>query len=103
VKIEADNTFAQNNIFFAYNTETATPGYTMINAGVGADFVNKNGTEIFSVNISGNNLGDVAYQNHLSRLKYAPENLATGRMGVFNMGRNFSVKLNIPFSYKISK
>jgi iron complex outermembrane receptor protein len=103
VKIEADNTFAQNNVFFAYNTETATPGYTIINAGVGADFVNKKGTEIFSVNISGNNLGDVAYQNHLSRLKYAPENLATGRTGVFNMGRNFSIKLNIPFSYKISK
>jgi iron complex outermembrane receptor protein len=47
------------------------------------------------------NLGDVAYQNHLSRLKYAAENLATGRVGVYNMGRNFSIKLNIPFSKKL--
>lgn len=103
LKIEADNTFAQNNIFFAYNTETATPGYTILNAGIGADIVNSAGKEIFSLNISGNNLADVAYQNHLSRLKYAPENLATGRMGVFNMGRNFSIKLNIPFSYKLKQ
>ena len=46
------------------------------------------------------NIGDVAYQNHLSRLKYAAENMATGRQGVFNMGRNFSIKLNIPLSWK---
>jgi iron complex outermembrane receptor protein len=40
----------------------------------------------------------VAYQNHLSRLKYAAINEATGRVGVFNMGRNFSFKVNILFS-----
>ena len=102
IKTEIDNTFAQHNIFFAYNTETATPGYTILNAGIGADFANAKGKEIFSLNISGNNLGDVAYQNHLSRLKYSAENLVTGRTGVFNMGRNFSIKLNIPFSYKIN-
>lgn len=33
---------------------------------------------------------DKAYQNHLNRLKYAPENLLTGRTGVFNMGRNLA-------------
>jgi len=45
------------------------------------------------------NLTDVAYQNHLSRLKYTDENMATGRMGVFNMGRNFSLKLNLPLQF----
>ena len=50
-----------------------------------------------SLFISGENLADVAYQSHLSRLKYAPENPATGRMGVFNMGRNISVKLIMNF------
>jgi iron complex outermembrane receptor protein len=45
------------------------------------------------------NLGDVAYQSHLSRLKYTDVNLATGRTGVFAMGRNFSVKVNIPLSW----
>jgi iron complex outermembrane receptor protein len=39
----------------------------------------------------------VAYQNHLSRLKYTADNLVTGRPGVFGVGRNFSVKLNVPF------
>jgi iron complex outermembrane receptor protein len=45
----------------------------------------------------GQNIADVAYQHHLNRLKYGPMNAATGRMGVFNMGRNYSLKINIPF------
>ncbi len=101
-KLELDNTFAQHNIFAAYNTETQTPGYSLINAGVGADIVSGKGKVLFSLHISGMNLADVAYQNHLSRLKYAAENLLTGRLGVFNMGRNFSIKLNIPFSTKLA-
>jgi iron complex outermembrane receptor protein len=44
----------------------------------------------------GQNITDVAYQHHLNRLKYGPMNEPTGRMGVFNMGRNFSFKVNIP-------
>jgi iron complex outermembrane receptor protein len=46
-------------------------------------------------------VGNVAYQNHLSRLKYAPMNLATGRSGVFNVGRNFGLKILVPLSFKI--
>ena len=103
VKFEIDNTFKKKDIFFAYNTETATPGYTLLNMGLGTDVVNAKGKVLFSLNLSGNNLGDVAYQNHLSRLKYAALNMATGRTGVFNIGRNFGLKLNIPFSYKVSK
>ncbi|MFC4263368.1 TonB-dependent receptor [Ferruginibacter yonginensis] len=101
VKVELDNTFKQNNPFTAFNTETATNGYTLLNAGVGTDVVNKKGTTLCTVNFSANNLGDVAYQNHLSRLKYAAENVVTGRTGVFNMGRNFSVKVNVPLSMKL--
>ena len=97
-KIELDNTFKQNKIFTAYNTETATAGYSLLNAGIGADVVSAKGKTLFSLHVAGINLGDVAYQNHLSRLKYAAENMATGRMGVFNMGRNFSIKINIPIS-----
>lgn len=100
-KIELDNTFAQHNIFTAYNTESATPGYTLLNAGIGADFVSAKGKPLFSLHISGINLTDVAYQNHLSRLKYAAINEATGRMGVFNLGRNFSFKVNIPFNIPV--
>jgi iron complex outermembrane receptor protein len=50
-----------------------------------------------------NNLLDVAYQHHLSRLKYTDMNQLTGRTGVYNMGRNFSVKVNIPLSFKTTK
>ena len=99
VKLEMDNMYAQNRIFTAYNTETVTPGYTLFNIGVGTDFVHGNKT-VFSIHFSLNNLTDVAYQSHLSRLKYTDINEATGRMGVFNMGRNFSVKLNMPLSFK---
>ncbi len=101
IKFELDNTFAKNNIFSAYNTETKTSGYTLLNAGVGADIVSKRGTTLFSLYIAGTNLADVAYQNHLSRLKYAAQNMATGRAGVFNMGRNFSIKVNVPLSFNL--
>ncbi len=103
VKAEVDNTFTQNDVFTAYNTETTTHGYTLLNAAFGAEMMLKNGATLFSLNIIGSNLGNVAWQNHLSRLKYAAENMATGRMGVFNMGRNFSVKLNIPLSWKMKE
>ncbi|MEI9807501.1 MAG: TonB-dependent receptor [Bacteroidota bacterium] len=101
-KVELDNTFAQNDPFTGYNTETKTPGYSLFNAGFGGDIVSK-GKTLFSLYLAANNIADVAYQSHLSRLKYAPENLVTGRMGVFNMGRNFSVKLNIPLEFTVKE
>jgi iron complex outermembrane receptor protein len=98
VQLELDNTFAQNNAFTGYNTETSTPAYSLLNAGVGGNIASK-GKTLFSLYFSGNNLTDVAYQSHLSRLKYADVNNVSGRMGVFNMGRNFSVKLNVPLTF----
>lgn len=103
VKFELDNTFSKRNVFTVYNTETKTPGYTLLNAGVGADFVNAKNKTLFSLSFSAINIANVAYQNHLSRLKYAEENLATGRNGVFNMGRNFSIKVNVPLSFNLGK
>lgn len=98
-KLELDNVSAQNRVFTAYNTETTTPGYTLLNLGAGTDLIH-DGKTVFSIYIGLNNITDVAYQSHLSRLKYTDENNATGRMGVFNMGRNFSIKLNMPLSFK---
>ena len=100
VKIEADNTFRQDRPFTGFGTETATPGYTLFNAGAGTFIINKkNQRTILGIHISVTNITDKAYQNHLSRLKYAAENMLTGRTGVFNMGRNFSVKVNIPLEF----
>ncbi|HJU46015.1 MAG TPA: TonB-dependent receptor, partial [Chitinophagaceae bacterium] len=99
IKAELDNMFAQNDPFTGYNTETRTSGYSLFNAGIGSDIVCK-GKTLFSLHFAALNIGDVAYQNHLSRLKYTAENMVTGRTGVYNMGRNFSVKLNVPLSFK---
>lgn len=98
LKIEMENISTQNRIFTAYNTETATAGYTLLNIGTGTD-IYSNKKKLCSIYIAANNLTDVAYQNHLSRLKYTGENNLTGRTGVFNMGRNFSCKVVIPFSF----
>lgn len=99
VSLESDYTFKQKNAFTGYDTETATAGYWLINASIGTDVMCK-GKTLFTINLSGNNLSDVAYQNHLSRLKYTAVNNATGRQGVFNVGRSFAVKVNVPLSFK---
>jgi iron complex outermembrane receptor protein len=98
ISVQLDNVSTQNNPFTGYNTETATPGYTLINVGMGTH-IKHNGKQICSLSLVAQNLTDIAYQNHLSRLKYTDENLATGRMGVYNMGRNFSLKLNVPLVF----
>lgn len=92
VKIDIANYFTQNKFYTAFGTETATPGYTLLNFGIGTDIISKNKT-LFSLYISVNNLTDIAYQSHLSRLKYEAVNNVTGRNGVYNMGRNISFKL----------
>ena len=98
IKFELDHNAEQNHIYSAYGTETRTSGYTLFNIGAGTDFTSK-GKTLFSLNISVNNLTDVAYQNHLSRLKYAATNYKTGRNGIYNMGRNISFLLRVPISF----
>ena len=94
--IEAVNYFKQNVPFTSFGTETSTPGYLLLNAGFSTS-IRSNKRTLFSIYLLGNNLTDKAYQNHLSRLKYSDENVVTARTGVFNMGRNFMIKLNVPF------
>ena len=96
IGVEAN--FKQNKIYYKYGNETKTPGYTLVNAGIGTDVCLKDRT-LFSVYFNANNLGDVAYQTNMSLLKYTDRNNATGRVGVFNMGRNFSFKILIPFNF----
>lgn len=100
LRLEMEHVFDQKKIFSTYNTETPTAGYTIFNFGLGADVKNRNAT-LFSLHLALNNFTDVAYQNHLSRLKYTAENNVTARQGVFNMGRNFSLKVNVPLSFKM--
>ncbi|MEW6467823.1 MAG: TonB-dependent receptor [Bacteroidota bacterium] len=99
VRIGVESYLAQDRFYKAFGTETRTPGYTLLSAGLGADFVSGR-LAICSVYISINNLTDVAYQSHLSRLKYAAENPVTGRTGIYNMGRNISFKLVVPVNIR---
>ncbi len=99
VNLESDYTFRQANAFTGYDTETATSAYWLINTSVGTTIIHK-GETLFTINLSGSNLTDMAYQNHLSRLKYTAVNNVTGRQGVFNVGRSFAVKVNVPLSFK---
>jgi iron complex outermembrane receptor protein len=99
-KIELDRAASQKKIFTGFDTETITPSYALIHVGLGGNIDFKNKT-LFSFALSVNNLTDVAYQSHLSRLKYTALNVLSGRSGVFNMGRSINLKLNIPFHYNL--
>jgi iron complex outermembrane receptor protein len=85
---------AQNHIYSADDTETATPSYTLVNLSAGTDIL-LNRKKVAELYVTADNLFDRAYQNHLSRLKYADVNAVTGRRGVYNMGRNITIKLVI--------
>ena len=65
--------------------------------------MNKKGKIIVSVYLLGSNLLNKAYQDALSRLKYFEfyPNNPTGHDGIYNMGRNVSVKLDFPLEFKI--
>jgi iron complex outermembrane receptor protein len=96
---------AQNQAYLVNNTETKTPGYTLIDAGFGADVINKKGKIIFKFGFYGTNLTDLAYQSNMSRLKYFdnyPKNY-TGRSGIYNMGRNISFKITVPIGWEKKK
>lgn len=101
IKVELAYYASQNRVYLTDNTETATPGYTLVNGGVGAGFTNKKGKKIVDVYVLGSNLFDVAYQDHLSRLKYFEPYPTDPRPyhGIYNMGRNISFKLLFPLDF----
>lgn len=69
--------------------ETETKGATIIGASINADI--KIAKTICSLFVLGNNLADVTYYNHLSRLKDS---------GIAAMGRNITMGITIPLSIK---
>ncbi|WP_299390861.1 TonB-dependent receptor [uncultured Gelidibacter sp.] len=77
--VRLKSTFKQNNLG---DFETSTDGYNLLGAGLGG--VVKVFNNDLDVKISGSNLTDKKYINHLSRLKSE---------GIFNMGRNINIGL----------
>lgn len=85
---------------FEYKASTtAAKGYALISAGVGGDIVSKERT-VCSIYVTCTNLFDTPYMDYMSKFKYYPVNYTTGRVGVFNMGRNISIKLLLPLDFK---
>ena len=89
--------FRQSHVYRADDTETPTPGYALLSLSAGTDIQVK-GKKIDELYVSADNLLNKAYQNHLSRLKYADMNVVTGRRGVYNMGRNITFKVVVPIA-----
>ena len=77
--IKLSSTFAQDNVSVF---ETSTPGYNLLSAGAGGKI--KMFDRELSITISGNNITNKEYINHLSRLKSE---------GIYNIGRNITLGL----------
>ena len=100
IKADVDYNARQDRYLGLNNTETATAGYTLINAGIDGQVHIGKDKPALRVLFQVNNLFDVAYQSNLSRLKYFEyfTQSPNGHLGMYGMGRNLCVKLTIPFN-----
>jgi iron complex outermembrane receptor protein len=94
-----DHYSAQNRFFSAYGTETYTAGYNLLSAGLGIKLVHATGKSIVEIFLNGTNLANANYQSNMSRLKYFDNPVVPPGIqpGIFNMGRNISFKVVVPF------
>ena len=99
VKLGLECCLRQNHVYSADDTETATPSYTLLNFAAGTDILVRH-RNVCTICLTADNLTNRAYQNHLSRLKYAAENPVTGRQGIYNMGSSFGIKVMVPLRLK---
>ena len=104
IKIGQSKYWEQNSIYSALYTELPSAAYTLINAGIGSNFVNRNsGRLICSVYINCTNLTNIAYADHLNLAQYFLSHngqvvtVTQPGQGVYNMGRNFGFKVVFPF------
>ncbi|RCH56765.1 TonB-dependent receptor [Mucilaginibacter hurinus] len=93
--IEADIYSEQTKFYALDDTETYTPGYTLINISAGATIKPRAAKNYLELFLQASNLFDKAYQSNLNRLKYFEyyQSSPTGRLGIYNTGRNVSVKV----------
>ncbi len=86
IKLAMVNTLKQNKID---RFETTTPGYTLLNAGIGTRI--RAGQQSILIFVAGNNITNVAYYNHLSRLK---------EKNIYEMARNITFGIHLPFGIR---
>lgn len=98
IKAEVDINAAQNRYLSLNNTETHTPGYTLVNLSAGTS-IKYSKTHTLQFQFQVNNLFDLAYQSNLNRLKYFEyySKSPNGNLGIYNIGRNISFKAIVPF------
>jgi len=96
ISVGIDNFFKQTKID---SFETPTSGYTLLNASVGTTLkLSKN--QSITVYAAGKNLLNKAYYDHLSRFKPGRLSDEDPTLGIYNMGRNITFGVNIPFTLK---
>ncbi|HVU94054.1 MAG TPA: TonB-dependent receptor [Puia sp.] len=93
VRAELDHNWRQDRYLGLYQTETPTSAYTLVNCMVHVE-LKVGERRRLQLQAMVNNLFNVAYQSHLSRLQYFEYYTASpnGRLGIFDMGRNLCLK-----------
>ncbi len=94
ISVSMDCNARQDHYYSINETETPTDGYILLNAAAGIDIKCHKKT-VAKLDLLGTNLTDKAYMNHLSRLKYASLDDSPYE-GICNMGRNVTLRLQIP-------
>jgi iron complex outermembrane receptor protein len=99
LRAAVDGSLRQARFYALDNTETATPGYALLGLGAGTTWLSRTGRPRAQLFVQVDNVFDTAYQAHLNRLKYFEyyKGAANGRSGIYNPGRNVSVKVVVPF------
>jgi iron complex outermembrane receptor protein len=101
---EQSNVYQQANAYAGVpDAVPSTPAYTLLNAGLGTDFVSHD-RKTLSLYISIDNIANTSYIDYMSRFKYYT-NMVNGvpQVGVHNMGRNISFKVIVPIDFKGKK
>jgi iron complex outermembrane receptor protein len=100
-RAEVDAYADQSHFYGVDNTETFTPGYALINLGAGTTITGKGKKTICELFLQLDNVFNTAYQANMNRLKYFEYYTASpnGRSGIYNTGRNFSVKAIVPLHF----
>ena len=83
IQLELETHFTQERID---EFESVTPGYVLLNFNAGTNLKVKK--QLWTLYISGTNILDTKYYDHLSRLQ---------EVGIYNMGRRITFGLVIPF------
>jgi iron complex outermembrane receptor protein len=98
-RAEVDGYADQSHFYGVDHTETFTPGYVLFNLGAGTAITGKGKKTVCEFFLQLDNVFNTAYQANMNRLKYFEYYKASpnGRSGIYNIGRNFSVKAIVPF------